>query len=73
MHWEALASGSGFNNPKRPKNIVLFGIIGKKPVFMRLFSIFPACFLFGIIGDNIMPTQYIIISLTQQKTLFAVY
>ncbi len=53
MHWEALASGSGFNNPKRPKNIVLFGIIGKKPVFMRLFSIFPACFLFGIIGDNI--------------------
>ena len=73
MHWEALASGSGFNNPKRPKNIVLFGIIGKKPVFMRLFSIFPACFLFGIIGDNITLAQYIIILLAQQKTLFAVY
>ena len=44
-----------------PKDNFLFGIIEKNPVFMRLFSIFPACFLFGIIGNNITARQFIII------------
>ena len=46
--------------PLLPKDNFLFGIIEKNPVFMRLFSIFPACFLFGIIGDNITARQFII-------------
>jgi len=51
--------------PIIPKNNFLFGIIVKKSVFMRVFAIFPACFLFGILGNIITLTQYIIILLTQ--------
>ena len=43
-----------------PKDKFLFGIIEKNPVFMRVLSMFPACFLFGIFNDNIIIKQVII-------------
>ena len=50
--------------PMLPKNNFLFDKIEKKPVFMRLFSILSACFLFDKIGDNITLQQYIITKVT---------
>ncbi len=38
--------------PLLPKDNFLFENIGKNPVFMRLFSMFSACFLFEIIIAN---------------------
>jgi hypothetical protein len=53
--------------PMLPKNNFLFDKIEKKPVFMRLFSILSARFLFDKIGDNITLQQYIIAKVTVQK------
>ena len=50
-----------------PKNNSLFDKIEKKSVFMRLFSILSARFLFDKIGDNITLQQYIIAKVTVQK------
>ena len=38
--------------------VQFFGIIDKKPVFMRGLSIFPTDFLFGILNDIIINAQY---------------
>ena len=45
-----------------PKDNFLFENIGKNPVFMRLFSMFSACFLFETFNDNITARQFIIIA-----------
>ena len=47
--------------PLLPKDNFLFENIGKNPVFMRLFSMFSACFLFETFNDNITARQFIII------------
>ncbi|MEE1106308.1 MAG: hypothetical protein UH083_10140, partial [Ruminococcus sp.] len=53
-----------------PKNNFLFDKIEKKSVFMRLFSILSACFLFDKIGDNITLQQYTITKVTVQKAFW---
>ena len=58
--------------PLLPKDNFLFENIGKNPVFMRLFSMFSACFLFETFNDNITARQFIIIANSGKIHFFSV-